>query len=273
MRNGLGNCVNVFMNWCDEAMILSIQKAICILDTVADNGNISLRELSRQVGMPKSTVCKIAQTLEACGYLYQEPGSGEYYVSYRLFRVGCEFLEKLGVRECAFPILKRLAKESQETVSLTVMDDNKVLYLEKLESSRFSTGFKVGGRAPLHCTSSGKAMLASLPPRRLEEVLSEITPLEAFTENTNTDVDLLRKKLKKVREQGYALFKGEINLGIASIATSIKDYPGREAAAISITGPSISSNPDTSADLIKMLLKASEEISANFKRAVRSSIG
>lgn len=63
-------------------MILSIKKAIDVMDIVADNGNITLKELSMQLGMPKSTVCKIAQTLEACGYLCQDPISGEYLISY-----------------------------------------------------------------------------------------------------------------------------------------------------------------------------------------------
>jgi len=252
-------------------MILSIKKAVNIIDTIADNGSISLRELSRQVGMPKSTVCKIAQTLEACGYLHQDPSSGEYLVSYRLFRVGYEVLEKTGVRECAFPILKKLARETQETVSLTVMDDNKMLVVEKLESSQYNTGFKVGARAPLHCTSSGKAMLASFSTKQLEEILSEITPLEAFGENTVTDVDLLLKELKQVKEQGYVLCKSTINPGITSIASFIDGYPGRKAAAISMAGPSISSEPENSAKLIKMVLTASQEISENFKRMIRYS--
>ncbi len=247
-------------------MILSIKKAVDVLNTVSDNGNISLRELSRQLGMPKSTVCKIAQTLEACGYLYQEPSNGEYLISYRLLRVGSDILEKTGVRECAFPVLKQLAKDTQETVNLTVLDDNKVLYIEKLESSQYQTGFKVGGRAPLHCIASGKAFLASLSPERLNHILSEIVPLESFTDRTITDVDLLLDDLAKTRERGYALCKGEISTGTTSISACISGYPGREAAAISVAGPSNRFNPERLAQLTQMVQQASLTISNYFKR-------
>ncbi len=186
-------------------MILSVKKSMDILDCVSEKGRISIKELSEQLDMPKSTVCRLAQTMEACGYLYQEPIGGDYLLSYKFLRVGDNLLEKFGIRECAMPILKKLADITSETVNLTVLDVGQVLYIIKFEAPRVQTGIRVGGRAPLHCTASGKVMLASLPLKRLDTILRQSAPFEACTEQTKITVDDILIELEECRRLGYSL--------------------------------------------------------------------
>lgn len=246
-------------------MILSVRKAMDILDCVAQKGRISIKDLSSRLGMPKSTVCRLAQTLQACGYLEQDSATGDYFLSYKFFRIGYDILEKFGIRDCVAPVIKKLAEDTQETVNLTVLDEAKVLYIEKIEASPIHTGIKVGGRAPLHCTASGKAMLASLPPEKLNSILEKCVPLEIFTEKTIVTVEGLLQELARCRKQGYALCMDEIANGVYAIGAVIHGYPGREAAALSIAGPSNRFTPERMSVIIELILKASEAISRKLK--------
>lgn len=246
-------------------MILSVKKAMDILDCIVQKGRMSIKDISVQLGMPKSTVCRLAQTLQASGYLEQDSATGDYFLSYKFFRIGHDVLEKLGIKEYIVPVLRQLAETTQETVNLSVLDEFKVLYIEKIEGSHIHTGIKVGGRAPLHCTASGKAMLASMPPEKLNSILAKCVPLESFTEKTITTVEDLMKQLEICRKQGYALCMDEIANGVYAVGAFIRGYPGREAAALSIAGPSNRLMPERMSVMIELILKASEDISRKFK--------
>lgn len=246
-------------------MILSVKKAMDILDCVAQKGRISIKDLSSHLSMPKSTVCRLAQTLQACGYLEQHSGTGDYYLSYKFFRIGYDILEKSGIRDCVLPIMKRLSETTQETVNLTVLDEAKVLYIEKIETGLLHTGIKVGSRAPLHCTASGKAILSSLSRERVNSILEKCVPLEAFTDNTLVTVQDLLEELEVCRKQGYALCKDEIANGVYALGAAIHGYPGREAAALTIAGPSNRFKPERMPEIIDLIIEACEAISRKFK--------
>lgn len=246
-------------------MILSVKKAMDILDCVVQNGRMSIKDLSIQLGMPKSTVCRLAQTLQHSGYLEQNSATGEYFLSYKFFRIGYDILEKLGIRDCVVPVIEKLSEVTQETVNFAVLDEAKVLYIEKIETSLIHTGIKVGSRAPLHCTASGKAMLASLPPEKLQTVLEKCVPFETFTEKTIVTVEALLEELEKCRNQGYALCKDEIANGVYAVGAVIRNCPGREAAALSIAGPSNRFTPEKMSLIINLIIEACEAISRKFK--------
>ena len=242
-------------------MIQSVRKAMKILDLVAVGGRIGLKELSEQLGMPRSTVFRLAQTLESSGYLYRDISTGHYLISYKFLRVGYNVLEKYGIRDCVRPVLDELANQTKETINFTVLDENKVLYIEKVESNHIHNGIKIGSRAPLHCTSAGKAMLASLPKTKMYSILKECSPLEAFTKKTIIDMEELLLDLEMCHNRRYAISIEEIADGVCSIGAYISHYPGREAAAISIAWPSNRSQPEHLELWPKLIIKASQKIS------------
>lgn len=241
-------------------MIMSVKKAMDIVDCVAGKGRMSVKELSSKLAIPKSTVCRLAQTLQVSGYLEQDLLSGDYLLSYKFFRVGYEMLEKSGLQTCVVPVIKQLAEQTGNTVNFTVLDGIKVLYVEKIEVSPIHGGIRVGARAPIHCTASGKAILANLTLERAKEILHQAQPLEAFTENTLVNVDLLLEELAVCRELGYAVARDELGNGAHSVAAFVKKFPGREAAAISLAGPQIQFANDRIKELGSMIRAAAEEI-------------
>jgi len=242
-------------------LILSVKKAMDILDYVVQKDKASVKDLSSQLGMPKSTICRLAQTLQASGYLGQELETGDYYLTYKFFRIGYDMLEKFGIRDCVRPVIKKLAEDTQETVNLTVLDETKVLFVEKIESELIHTSIKVGSRAPLHCTAPGKAILSSLPQERVNSILEKCVPFEAYTENTIVTVEGLLKEVELCRKEGYTICKDELANGVYVIGAPIRGYPGREAAALSISGPSNRFKPESAAHLI---IEACEEITRRF---------
>lgn len=246
-------------------MIQSVKKAMEILEHVAEAGRISLKELSRQLEMPKSTVCRLAQTLEACGYLYQDAASGDYLLSYKFLRVGQDVFEATGIRDCVRPVMVYLAERTKETVNLTVLDEHKVLYVQKIESSHIHNGIKVGNRAPLHCTAAGKAMLAGMPRAKAEKITQELS-LETYTEKTIADKEAFLIELEECRNRGFAIAMDEIAHGVHSIAAMIDSYPGREAAAVSIAWSSNRSGPERFTEWGKMIVKACAEISLKLRK-------
>ena len=246
-------------------MIQSVKKAMEIFDLIAIEGHLSLKTLSDLLGMPKSTVCRLAQTLETCGYLYHDKKSRDYFLSYKLLRTGYDVLEKSCIRDTIWPKLKSLSDITKETVNLTVLDDTKVLYIKKIESTHIYNGIKAGTRAPLHCTASGKAILSSLPTGEAKSILNKCLPLEQFTKKTIVDLSALWRQIEKYQHLGYFIAKDEIADGVHSIGVPIQAYPGREAAAISIAWPSNRTLPDQFDEWGKLLLQACQEISLSLK--------
>lgn len=241
-------------------MIQSVKKAMGIFDLVLNQGHLSLNDLSKRLGMPKSTIAHLAQTLETCGYLYRDKKSSDYYLSYKLLRRGFDVLEKSGLRKCVWPVLNHLSALTGETINFTVLDDTKVLYVKKIESNHIYNGIKLGTRSPLHCTASGKALLSSLPTEEAKNILNKCLPLEAFTEKTIVDIDILWGEISECQRRGYTMTDDEIANGTQSIAAPIKSFPGLEAAAISIAWPSNRSRPEQFSEWGNLLVEACQEI-------------
>lgn len=246
-------------------MIQSVRKAMEILSLVAIKEKVSLRELSQLTSMPKSTVSNLARTLVSVGYLYQDDKNGDYYISYKFLRIGQDQLEKIGIRECIFPEMRKLANITGETINLTVLDENRVLSLRKIESSNIYHGIKVGSHVPLHTSAAGKIILANLPLNRYEEILAASVPLEKLTDNTITDLEQLKIELDIARQKGYSISRGEVADGVIAIAAFIRDFPIREGAAVSIAGPSNRVSSSTLEEWGNLIVQASNEISRKLK--------
>lgn len=148
-----------------------------------------------------------------------------------------------------------------ETVHLGVLEDGEVLYLAKEESSQTIRMISyVGRRAPLHCTSLGKMLLAYLSTEERNRILGEKV-LPRLTKNTLTDKKELEKELDKVREQGFALDREENEKDVRCVAAPIRNYQGEVIAALSISSPIFRIDKDAQNNLKEALIEVSEKIS------------
>jgi DNA-binding IclR family transcriptional regulator len=168
--------------------------------------------------------------------------------------------------------MEKLSADSGETVNLGIINKADIIYLEKiLNNDPIRIELQVGHSVPAHCTAMGKAILAFLPPEKLEVIVSTIR-FEKRTAATIQDLATLKAELARIREEGYAIDNGELIEGIKCIAAPVS-LPGRGAfAAISIAGPSFRLTEERVKKLIPLVMKAAEETSNYIQWASPSGV-
>jgi len=199
--------------------------------------DLGVSELSRRLGLGKSTVHRMLTTLVAEGLVEQDPRTGGYRLGIVMFELGQAVRVHMDLHAAVGPVLTELRTQTGESSQVGVLDGHEVVYVDRMESAHSLRLFTdTGRRVPVHCTSSGKVLLAYLPEARRQAVLRE-APLNAMTPHTITSRDLLVAELERVRRRGWSEAVNEREIGIASIAAPIRDASGEVVAAISIGVP------------------------------------
>ena len=199
--------------------------------------DLGVSELSRRLGLGKSTVHRMLTTLVAEGLVEQDPRTGGYRLGIVMFELGQAVRVHMDLHAAVGPVLTELRTQTGESSQVGVLDGHEVVYVDRMESAHSLRLFTdTGRRVPVHCTSSGKVLLAYLPEARRQAVLRE-APLDALTPHTITSRDLLAGELDRVRRRGWSEAVNEREIGIASIAAPIRDVSGEVVAAISIGVP------------------------------------
>ncbi|NLN16105.1 MAG: IclR family transcriptional regulator, partial [Firmicutes bacterium] len=193
--------------------------------------------LSQALDLPKSTVHRLVATLCARGFMEQVEGTGNYRLGLRLHGLGARTVVARTLTSEAEPFLKSLLEKHGETVSISVLDGHEAVIVDKMESPQaMRVTSQIGKRNPVHCSASGKVLLAFAPPEAREKILSQIS-LERYTDKTITCPEALRGHLDEVRRQGYAVDDEEIQEDQVCLSAPVWDHEGCVCAAITISGP------------------------------------
>ena len=188
--------------------------------------DIGVTELSRRLGIGKSTAHRLLSTL-----------AEERLLGLAMYELGASVALHNDLHEACSPVIDQLRNATRETVQVAVLDGREVVYVERRESPQTLRLFgRVGHRNDAHCTSTGKLLLAYLPEDELGALLRGWR-LERKTPYTITDPRALRSALAEVRRQGWAENVNESELGAASIAAPVRNERGEVIAALSIVGP------------------------------------
>ncbi|GAB4221859.1 MAG: DNA-binding transcriptional regulator KdgR [Spirochaetales bacterium] len=218
-------------------MVNSVLRAFAILTLLGKKGRMTLSQLCRELRIPKSTAFSILETLEKEQAVAREEETGMYSLGIRLLELGQEAQQNFELRRVASPVLQQLNREIDETVHLTVLDNDVVLYVDCYESSkRLRTYSVIGVRAPLYCTAVGKALLAFLDPDEQGRILQRME-FHPFTPHTITSKEALQKNLEEVRRRGYSVDDIEHEEGVRCVGAPIYNNKGRVCASLSISGP------------------------------------
>jgi len=220
--------------------IKSIEKALDLLEILSDNKEIGITEISKELHMGISTVHRILTTLKYRGYVIQNKQRSKYTLGIKLFVLGCKVQSAMNLVESVTPFLQKLSQHTKESINFAILEGREVVCLSKIESPEvLRTDIKIGARLPAHCTAVGKSLLAFLPEREFAILYGKYNKkLSVSTPNSISSVAELKKRLKKIKEDGYATDEGELNIGINCFAVPILDKNGKSVASISITGPS-----------------------------------
>jgi IclR family transcriptional regulator, KDG regulon repressor len=197
---------------------------------------MGISALAARLGLAKSTVHRLATTLVEYDMLEQNRETGKYRLGLALFELGTLVRRKMDAASASHTEITALAESTGETVQLALLDHLSVLYIRIRESKQaVRMSSSLGSRAPAHCTSVGKALLAHQPAELVAQVVEN--GLKRYTMNTITDPAVLKEELASVRARGYAVDDEEIEVGLRCVAAPIRDHSGHVVAAISVAAP------------------------------------
>lgn len=250
-------------------MIKSVKKVFDILKLLKTHSTLGLTEISKELGIPKTTVFNILCSLEEMA-IVQRNSENKYFLGIECFQLGNSVASHWVLREEAEPFMRKLWEKTRETINLTVLDNDELLYINSIESpQRLHFQSLIGIRAPLHCTGVGKAILAFLPESKIDEII-KIKGLKKFTSNTITDPKKLKEELKLIRRRGYAVDNMEIEEGVRCVAAPIKNHNGVVFASISVSGPQQRILDEEIPGLAEVVKATANDISKSLKNKILS---
>jgi IclR family transcriptional regulator, KDG regulon repressor len=241
--------------------VQTLEKALEVIELLAlgRGQGLGITELSRALGMGKSTVHRILDTLVARGYVDKDEVKSSYRLTWKIYELGNSVPYQRNFGNLDMEILNELCNRFQESVNLGVRSDNDVVIIAMAQpQTALKVNKLIGDREPLHATALGKVLISELDPIEIRN-LFESKELESCTPMTITDINTLMVELQKVREQGFAVDNQEYNLGLTCIAMPIRDFNHKIIAALSISGPSFRVD-------LRKILEVTQELSLASKK-------
>lgn len=237
--------------------IQSLARGLKILDLLAQSeSGLSIGEVASALGVNKSSALRLLQTLTSHGVTEKDARTFKYSLGFHMVSLSRAVLNRIPLVEIARPYLKRLVDQTGECAHLGILFKDRVLYVDQVESpATLRVNAEVGQTAPLHCTALGKVILAFSGTPIPEK-------LPSFTKNTLTDPEILRKNLKKIQEQGYALDEEEFDPGVRCLAVPVFDFQKKLAGSIGISGPASRLTPSKIREVSSIILEAGHELSS-----------
>lgn len=216
----------------------TVLAAFGVLEEVADRQPAGVGELSRSLGLPKSTVQRALRTLWTAGWIC--PTGAEvtrWVLTSRALHIGQRAVADIGVRDASLPVMHELRRQTGETIHLMVREQDRAVLIERVETAHpVRAVVPLGSSAPVHGSSNGKAMLAPVPTAEVRSIVGD--RLVRYTENTIVDWQEFLHELAVVRERGYAVNRGEWRSDVAAVAAPIFGSEGGPVASLSVSTPS-----------------------------------
>ena len=229
--------------------------------SLRDPDALTLSEVAERTGLARAVVRRFLYTLVQLGYVTTD---GKYFrLTAKILDLGFAYLSSFSLPKIAERFLEEVTHETKESSSASVLDGQDIVYVARVQTRRImSVSIGIGSRLPAFCTSMGRALLANLPPEALEHYF-KIAVLSRFTERTICQPELLRKELKTVARQGYALVDQELEIGLRSLAVPIFSRGGKAVAAINIgTQAPRTSKTELLQHFLPILQRAAKNISS-----------
>lgn len=207
-----------------------------------DNPELTLSEVARRTNLTRAAARRFLLTLEHLGYIRSD--GKQFSLRPRVLELGYAYLSSLGLPEVAMPHLEQLVAEVQLSSSVSVLDEQDIIYVARVMTRRImSVNINVGTRLPAVSTSMGRVLLAGLSEDELTAFLDGVE-LVAHTPATTVDPAALRTVIHEVRDNGWAFVDQELEQGLRAIAVPLRDGQGQTVAAMNLSAPSVTFSAD-----------------------------
>jgi IclR family transcriptional regulator, KDG regulon repressor len=251
------------MTMSETRSVAALQRRLAILDAFSGGQDeLGVNEISRALGMHKSTVSRLCSTLEQAGYLARDEVTDKYRLGARIRRLTGASSRDVELRSSARDVLHQLVDTAGETVTMVVRDGLDVTTIEVVDGpSMVRMQARVGQRTQVHASAGAKAVLAWLPEEQLGRII-DAWPRARLTEHTIIDKDELIRHLASTRERGYSVDNEEMEIGLRCVGAPVRDQSGEVIAAIAISAPRFRLEDDDFDRFGTMARQAADAISA-----------
>ncbi|MFF2483035.1 IclR family transcriptional regulator [Paenibacillus sp. NPDC058071] len=224
-----------------------ITKAIAILDYLVPQGNekeVSVTEISRELEMPVQSVHRILGSLADHGFVSQNSRTKKYKLGLSVMKYGFLMWDSLMLRSVARPFMEELSRVTKETVYLATRENTEGVYIDNIDSPQIlKISEPIGLRLPLFIGASNRVMLAYLPKRTRDALLSDVE-WEKIPSLKPLSRSYIEKDIELIREQGYSMTSGEATEGTSGIGAPIFSYENTVIGSLNCAGPSIRFTPE-----------------------------
>jgi DNA-binding IclR family transcriptional regulator len=244
--------------------VKSADRALELLELFADHPDgLTLTDVSVRTGWPKSSALALLRTLHGRDFLDVSGADSRYRLGPRVASLGSVYLDNLSLAREGAEVVRSVSRACDETVHLAVLRGTDVLYVAKEEGGGHMRMVSMVGRMiPAHGTGVGKMMIASLPPAEIDRLYPPDTSLPKLTESTVTDRDEFFRVLERIRDQGYAIDRGESTIGVNCIAAPVLGVDGAVTAAMSVSVPDPRFTEDRIPELFATIMGGARRLSA-----------
>jgi len=245
----------------EKYMVPALERGLRLMQEFGrDNAILGAPELARRLNLPRATVFRMLNTLEAMGFL-QRVGSNEYRLGLAVLRMGFEFLSSLELTQLGQPVIERLSRAIDLPCNIVVRDGRSIVYVAKVTPPvPFASTVHVGTRLPAHATVLGHVLLSDLALPELRALYPE-AQLERHTAHTPATVDALFDAVTAARERGHVVSEGFYEAAICTVAAPVRDATGHVVAALGSTISATRLDPKRRPALIAGVCKAAAELS------------
>ncbi|MET8076061.1 IclR family transcriptional regulator [Streptomyces sp. NPDC005303] len=239
----------------------SVTRSLRILEAVAQHQPVTVGELTKLFGLPKSTVQRTLVTLNEAGWLRaNRKDTTRWEIGARVLAVRPAALQGSSLFAAAREPMIRLRDAVNETIHLSVPDALQcMVVVDRVDCTHAVRTFHaIGDTSPLHATATGRAVLAHLPQADVEELLER--GLERFNEDTPTDAEQLRAELRKVRADGYSVNRNQYRPDVCAVAAAILDEAGTPLATVAVSMPDSRYDATRLPELGRLVAETAQEI-------------
>ncbi|AZQ40933.1 IclR family transcriptional regulator [Streptomyces cyaneochromogenes] len=240
----------------------SVTRSLRVLEAVAQHQPVTVGELTKLFGLPKSTVQRTLVTLAEAGWLRaNRKDTTRWEIGARVLAVRPAALQGSSLFAAAREPMVRLRDAMNETIHLSVPDALQcMVVVDRVDCDHAVRTFHtIGDTSPLHATAVGRAILAHLPKRDVDDLIT--AGLERFSDTTPAEADELRTELDRIRTDGYAVNRNQYRPGVCAVAAAVLDEDGTPLAAVAVSMPEARYDGERAPEWGRLVADTAAEIS------------
>jgi DNA-binding IclR family transcriptional regulator len=250
-----------------SARIASVQRALQVLELLAGRSEgMPVNEAAERLRVTKGVASRILGTIEAEGYVRQDPDTQRYHLAFKLIALAYNHADAVSFPDFCQPVLCRLVRLTGEMAQLALVGpEGTGLYATEDCEQEVRVSSRISRPLPLHSSAAFKVFLASLPEEDAREIISRVDMVQ-MTNRTITSVEAYLEELRRVRTMGYATNEGERILEVNVVAVPVRDRKGQVEAAVMLKGPASRLTLDKMKNFVPWLKEAAAELSQIWPR-------